>query len=61
MLEIDQSKRATLDDIINSDWVTNFGEEHLCLDHNHQEDDDKSVINFDNINRGIETGKKYRS
>ena len=57
MLEIDQSKRATLDDIIKSDWVSNFGEEHLCLDHNHQEDDDKSMSDIGNISRLLETLK----
>ena len=40
MLEIDQEKRANIDDIINSDWITDHGDEILCL--NHRIEDDKS-------------------
>ena len=53
MLQIDQTKRATLDEIIHSDWVSNYGEEKLDLDH--QEEDDHSVSDFGNIDRLINT------
>ena len=54
MLEIDQDKRANIDDIINSDWVTDHGDEILCLNHK-IEDDNKSELG--NINRKLTIDK----
>lgn len=59
MLTIDQNERATLDDIINSNWVTNYQKENLRIGQN--KDEDHALDDFGNLDRLINTQGFHRS
>jgi hypothetical protein len=59
MLKIDQNERASLDDIINSDWISNYGKDHIVLDLD-QHHETPHVSDFGNIGRLMTTSQMKR-
>jgi hypothetical protein len=51
MLKINENERASLSDIIKSDWVTNNGTEIINFDGKEENDSNSPNDKFGNINR----------
>ena len=52
MLDHDPSNRSTLNELVNSDWVTDSGKEKVDLTKvNIEEKDDEKAVQFGNIKR----------